>query len=308
MKIIFMGTPEFSVRVLQSLIDSEYEIVLVVSQPDKKVGRGQKVAFPPVKKLALENDLEVFQPENINEHLDYIKSFEADFIVTCAYGQFLSNEILACAKTKAINVHASLLPSHRGGAPIHRSILEGDEYTGVSIMEMVEAMDAGDVFVFEKVKIEYEDTLSTLHDKLSVVGAKLLPEAIKKIIADPSCGKAQDHAKATYSPNIAKAERLLDFNDSARNIYNKVRAFNPFPSAYVTFNDSNIKLFEVQETNNKSNKQPGEVVSITKQGVEVCTNDYNILITKLTVPGKSALTALQFYNGNKLISVGNKFN
>lgn len=308
MKIVFMGTPDFSVKVLQNLIDKNYEIALVITQPDKKVGRGQKFMPTPVKTVALENNLKVFQPENINEHLEVIKDENPDFIVTCAYGQFLSDEILNLAKIRAINVHASLLPMHRGGAPIHRSILNGDEYTGVSIMKMVKRMDAGEVYIQDKIKIEYEDTLAIVHDKLSELGASLLPKAIESIINNPNCGKDQDEELATYSPNIEKWERIIDFNESSKNIYNKVRAFNPFPCACVNYLENVIKIYEVKETNVKSANQPGEVVSITNEGIEVSTSDYNILITKLTLPGKSVLNAQQFYNGNKLISVGQKFN
>lgn len=308
MKIVFMGTPEFSVGVLQSLIDKNYEIALVITQPDKKVGRGQKFAPTPVKKIALENNLNVFQAENINEHIDVIKDAKPDFIITCAYGQFLCDEILELAKVRAINVHASLLPMHRGGAPIHRSILNGDEYSGVSIMKMIKQMDAGEVYIQEKVKIEYEDTLAIVHDKLSELGASLLPQAIELILSDPNCGIDQDESKATYSPNIDKTERLINFSETSKNIYNKVRAFNPFPCACVNFDGNIIKVFEVKETTSKSNSQPGEVISITTNGIEVTTKDNNILITKLTLPGKSVLNAQQFYNGNKLISVGDKFN
>ncbi len=308
MKIIFMGTPEFSVNVLKELINSKYEIALVVSQPDKKVGRGQKYVSTPVKKLAVENNLNVFQPDNINDHVDVIKEIGPDFIVTCAYGQFLTKEILKCAKVKAINVHASLLPKHRGGAPIHRSILNGDEYTGVSIMEMIEAMDAGKVFLQQSVKIEYSDTLATLHDKLSTLGSRLLPKAIDMIVENPDIGEDQDDSNATYSPNISKDERLLDFNDSSINIYNKVRAFNPFPCTNIKYEGNTIKVFEVKELDNESIYQPGYIVDITKNGIEVCTKDKNILITRLTLPGKSAMDAVQFYNGNKLVSVGKQFN
>lgn len=308
MKIVFMGTPDFSVNVLKELIDSKLEIALVVSQPDKKVGRGQKYVSTPVKKLAVENNLNVFQPDNINHHVEVIKEIEPDFIITCAYGQFLCKDILECAKVKAINVHASLLPFHRGGAPIHRAILNGDEYTGVSIMEMIEEMDAGKVFIQEKLKIEYSDTLATVHDKLSKLGSLLLPKAIQLILDNPEIGEEQDNSLATYSPNISKEERILDFNDSSKNIYNKVRAFNPFPCTNIKYESNNIKVFEVKELSTKSKHQPGYIVDITKEGIEVCTNDNNILITRLTLPGKSAMDALQFYNGNKLINVGKRFN
>lgn len=308
MKIIFMGTPEFSVNVLQKLIDSNLDVALVISQPDKKVGRGQMIIETPVKRVAVENNLEVFQPENINEHVDVIKSVNPDFIVTCAYGQILKKETLELANIKAINVHASLLPKHRGGAPIHRAILNGDEYSGVSIMEMIPKMDAGNVFIQEKVKIEYEDTLASLHDKLSSLGASMIVEAINMIATTNDSGSVQDESKVTYSPNISKEERVLSFNDSSRNIYNKVRAFNPFPSTTIKYGKHSIKVFGVKELDKVSNNEPGYIEDITKDGIEVCTNDNNILITELVIPGKSKMNALQFYNGNKLIQIKGKFN
>ncbi len=306
MKVVFMGTPDFSVPVLNSLVLHGLEILLVVSQPDKQLGRGRKVHFTPVKQAALKHGLQVFQPENINEHVSVIKELQPDFIITCAYGQILSRQLLDCAKIKAINVHASLLPMHRGGAPIHRAILNGDLYSGVTIMEMVEKMDSGNIFLQDKVEILKEDTLASLHNKLSILGSRLIVEALPDI-ASGALGVIQDDSKATYSPNISKEERMLDFNDSASNIFNKVRAFNPFPCAQVKYEDLFIKIFEVIETTNKSDKAPGFIINISSEGIEVCTNDFNIVITKLQMPNKKQVCASEFFNGNKTLKVNTTF-
>lgn len=306
MKVVFMGTPDFSVPVLNSLVLHGLEILLVVSQPDKQVGRGRKVQYTPVKKAALEHGLNVFQPENINEHIDVIKDLDVDLIITCAYGQMLSKELLACAKVKPINVHASLLPKHRGGAPIHRAILEGDKYSGVTIMEMVEKMDSGNIFLQDKVEITNDDTLATLHNKLSILGARLIVEAIPEI-ANGYEGIAQDEEQVTYSPNIGKEERKIDFNNNAVDIFNKIRAFNPFPCAHAIYDDLHIKIYETQVTDVTSKNEPGTIINITKLGIEVATNDFNILITKLKMPGKQMVDAVSFANGNKYLKINTNF-
>lgn len=307
MKVIFMGTPEFSVPVLESLINSDFEVVLVVTQPDKQVGRGRKVKFNPVKELAISKEIELYQPENINEHTEYICNIRPDFIVTCAYGQILCEDILNCAAIKSVNVHASLLPAHRGGAPIHRSILNGDKYTGITIMEMIPMMDAGDIFFQKKVEILESDSLATLHDKLSKVGSEMIVESLQLIASNNFNSVKQDEEKVTYSPNILKEERQILFDDEAINIFNKIRAFNPYPCAYANYDGKLIKIYESLISNSESKEVPGTIVDITKQGIEVATLTKNIIIKKLQLPGKKVVDAPAFYNGNKLIEKGNLF-
>ncbi len=306
MRVVFMGTPDFSVVVLNSLVAHGFEISLVISQPDKQVGRGRKVKQTPVKTAAINHGLPVFQPENVNCHVNIIKDLDPDLIITCAYGQILSKELLSVAKIKAINVHASLLPKHRGGAPIHRAILNGDEYSGVTIMEMVEKMDSGNIFLQDKVKILQSDTFASLHNKLAILGARLLVEAIPEIVISNQ-GVIQDESKVTYSPNISKEERFINFDDSAQNVFNKVRAFNPFPCAQTYYNNNSIKIYEVLLTTNKSLALPGTIINISKDGIEVCCKDFNVLIVKLQMPGKQVVDIKQFINGNKVIEIGKVF-
>ncbi len=306
MRVVFMGTPDFSVPVLNSLVLHGIEILLVISQPDKQVGRGRKVKYTSVKEAALKHNLQVFQPDDINAHVEIIKELEPDLIITCAYGQILSRELLDCAKIKAINVHASLLPKHRGGAPIHRAILNGDRYSGVTIMEMVEKMDSGNIFLQDKVEILKSDTLASLHNKLAILGSRLIVEAIPEIVSGVA-GVVQDESQVTYSPNISKEERTIDFNSCALQIFNKVRAFNPFPCAQAKYDEMFVKIYEVVETTKKSNEKPGTIVSITKAGIEVCTSDFNVLITKLQMPNKKQVSAEEFINGNKILKVDTAF-
>ncbi len=301
MKIVYMGTPDFSVEVLKSLINNKYDVCLVVTQPDKEVGRGKKVTYTKVKEYALANSLEVLQPDNINDAAFEIAKYNPDFIITCAYGQILGEKVLQIPKVRALNVHASLLPKHRGGAPIHRAILNGDSVTGVSIMEMVKRMDAGDVFDFVEVEILDSDNLKSLHDKLAIAGGKLLTDVIDKIYKNSIVPVKQDETKATYSPNIAKEERHLLFNDTSRNIFNKVRAFNPFPMCYVIYDDVMVKIHNLEITKTKSDASPGSIIKIDKTGILVATKDYNVNITRLQLPSKKSVSVSEFYNGNNLI-------
>ncbi len=301
MKIVYMGTPEFSVTVLDYLVKNNFDIQLVVTQPDKQVGRGKKVTFTKVKEYAVNNNLNVIQPNNINDCIEEIKKLNPDFIITCAYGQFLCDELLALAKVLALNVHASLLPKHRGGAPIHRAILNGDSVTGISIMEMVSKMDAGDVYVSSKVDILDSDTLETVHDKLSHLGGELLVRSLEDIYKGNIKPVVQDEKNVTYSPNISKEERVIGFDNSARDIFNKVRAFNPFPMAYAIYKEKMIKIHNVEILDSCCDKQPGTIINISIDGIEVATKDFNLLIKKLQLPNKRAVDNIEFYNGNSLL-------
>ncbi len=307
MKIVYMGTPDFSVTVLDYLVKNNFDIQLVVTQPDKQVGRGKKITFTKVKEYAMENNLRVIQPIDINDSLDEIKDINPDFIITCAYGQFLCDELLDLSNIVSLNVHASLLPMHRGGAPIHRAILNGDSKTGISIMEMVSKMDAGDVYVTSEVEITDQDTLETLHNKLSHIGGKLLVGCLEDIFDGKVTPVKQDENQATYSPNISKEERVISFKKNARDIFNKVRAFNPFPMAYAVYESKMIKIYEVEVLSEKSTEEAGMIVNISKEGIIVATDDYDIKIKKLQLPNKKAVSSIEFYNGNSLLVENTKF-
>ncbi|XMB85690.1 methionyl-tRNA formyltransferase [Mycoplasmatota bacterium WC44] len=302
MKIIFMGTPDFSCNVLQNLKDN-YDVALVVTQPDKKVGRKREIKFTPVKELALKNNIEVYQPVRIKDEYQKIVDEKPDLIVTAAYGQFIPEEIINCPKYGCINVHASLLPSYRGGSPIHKAITSGDEYSGVSIMYMVKKMDAGDVLNQVKVKIEDEDTCASLFDKLSVSGSELLIETIPMIVNGTVTRTKQDESKVTYAYNITREEERINWDSTSREIFNHIRGFYTWPGTFTKLGDTVIKIFpgKIAECNEGT---PGEIKSITKEGMLVKTSDSGYLVSEIQVQGKKRILIKDFINGNKLISVG----
>ena len=229
LKIVFMGTATFSEAVLKNLIQHDYNIVQVVSQPDRRVGRKKELKMPEVKVVALEHDIPVFQPQRIKEDYQAILDMQPDLIITAAYGQMIPQEVLDCPRLGCINVHASLLPKYRGGAPVHYAILNGDEKTGVTIMYMVKKMDAGNIIYQKETPIAYDETVGELYDRLSTLGAEAIVEAMPSIIEGTNASIPQDESKVTYSPVISREQEKIDFNRPAIEIYNHVRGLNPWP-------------------------------------------------------------------------------
>ncbi len=309
-KIIFMGTPDFSVPILQTLFQSSYEIVLVVTQPDRPKGRKKELTAPPVKKAAVKLGIPVFQPEKLSKEYEEILSYEADLIVTAAYGQLLPKEVLDYPPYGCINVHASLLPELRGGAPIHYSILEGKKETGITIMYMVEKLDAGDIISQEKVPILHTDHVGTLHDTLSIVGAKLLLDTLPSIFNQTNERSQQDESKATFAANITREQEKIDWTKSNEAVYNQIRGLHPWPVAYTTFNGERLKIWWANVDNKVYvNKQPGEIVHITQDEsfTVVCGNNRGVIITEFQPAGKKRMKVSEFLRGNpQLIQVGQK--
>lgn len=303
-KIIFMGTPEFSVPVLDVLIKN-YKVIAVVTQPDKKVGREGRIVFSPIKKKALENELVIIQPTNLKEQYNEILELDPDLIVTCAYGQMLPKEILDYPKYGCINVHASLLPKYRGGAPIHRAIMNGDKESGVTIMYMAEGMDSGDIIKQESVIIEDTDSTSILHDKLSILGGKLLLDVLPSIFDGTNNRIKQDESLVTYAPIIKKEDELIDFTRSAYEIYNQVRGLNDFPGAYFMMDGRRIKVYEsyIKEEYHLD-KLDGEIINVSKEGLEVKVNNGVIVFTILQKEGKPKMHIRDFVNGLKEDIIG----
>lgn len=297
MKVIFMGTPEFSVNVLNSLIKN-YDVTMVVTQPDKRVGRNKELKYSPIKETALKNNIKVFQPEKIK--IDYLPIIEEqpDLIVTCAYGQIIPKEILELPKYGCINVHASLLPKLRGGSPIHHAIIDGYDKTGITIMYMVEKMDAGDILSQAETLITDDDNLETLHDRLSEIGAKLLIDTIPNLLNGNIKTISQNDEEVTYAWNIKREEEILNFNDSARNIFNKIRGLSPNPAATTYLDGKILKIYSSTYNNNfYINKQNGEIINIYKDGLGVKVNDGEIIIKELQLEGKKRMNAINFLNG-----------
>ncbi|WP_309087048.1 methionyl-tRNA formyltransferase [Domibacillus sp.] len=298
--IVFMGTPDFSVPVLEQIIKDGYEILAVVTQPDRPVGRKKVLTPPPVKAAALEHGLPVLQPEKLSKsaELDEIIALKPDLVVTAAYGQLLPNALLEAPNYGCINVHASLLPELRGGAPIHYSILQGKKETGITIMYMAEKLDAGDIISQAAVTIEEDDNTGTLHDKLSAVGAELLSKTIPAIIEGTSSRTPQDGAKATFAPNIRRQDEKIDWSRPGEELYNQVRGLCPWPVAYTTLNEAVVKVWKSEKTAGKSGA-PGTVLALEEDGIVVATGSETALkITELQPAGKKRMSARDYLRGS----------
>ena len=295
LKVIFMGTPDFAVPVLKSLIENCH-VVLVITQPDKKVGRKQELKFSPVKEVALENGIEVFQPEKIRKEYDKILNTECDIIITCAYGQIIPKVILDYPRLGCINVHASLLPKNRGGAPIHWCLIRGEEKTGVTIMYMDVGMDDGDIISQREYDIQASDNVGTLHDQLSLMGADLLMETLPLIVSGKNQRIKQNEEEVTFSYNIKREEEHLDFHKTGNEIINHIRGLNPWPVANMLVNQEEFKIYEA--TFEKKNVDiPGKVVDIRKDGIGISCLDGIIYLTKIKPFGKKMMDTRDYLNG-----------
>ena len=296
-KVVFMGTPDFSVPVLEGLIEN-YHVVGVVSQPDRKVGRRQEVVYSPIKELALKHDILVFQPEKIKTDYEDILALEPDIIITCAYGQIIPKEVLNYPKYGCINVHASLLPKLRGGAPIHHAIIDGYDKTGITIMYMDEAMDSGDIISQREVVIDKEDTMESLHDKLRIVGKELLLSTLPSILDGTNQRIKQDTSEVTYAYNIKREEEYLDFSKSSLELYNQIRGLCPFPGSSCVIGEKEFKVYFARiEKIDTSDKKPGEVLHIYKDGLGIATSDYELVLLDIKPFGKRRMLASSFVNG-----------
>lgn len=296
-KVIFMGTPEFSVPVLEMLIENT-NVIMVVTQPDAYVGRKHELTFSPVKKKALEHNIEVYQPEKIRNEYEYILEKEPDVIITCAYGQIIPSILLDTPKYKAINVHASLLPKLRGGSPLHKCIIDGYDETGVTIMYMAPGMDDGDIITQSKVKIEENDNVGIIHDKLSVLGKDLLLETLPSIFDGTNTRTKQNEEEVTFAYNIKREEEKIDFNKTSKEVHNQIRGMYPFPVAYTTLDGEIIKICE-SRLSDKQASDPGKIINIYDDGIGVSCIDKEIIITKLKPSGKKEMSAKDYINGKK---------
>lgn len=298
LKVIFMGTPDFSVPVLNELINN-CQVILVVTKTDAKAGRHQEISFSPIKKVALENNIPLFQPIKIKEDYQTIIDLNPDIIITCAYGQIIPKEVLDCPKYGCINVHASLLPKYRGGAPIHWAILNGEKETGITIMYMNEGMDTGDIIAKESIPILESDNVGTLFDKLSLMGANLLIKTLPSII-DQTCNREkQDDSMASYAPTLKRADELIDFNKTTLEVFNKIRGLNSWPLAYMILNNEETKILECEKSYGSFDKNPGEITRISKDKIGIKTKDGEVLITKIKPNGKRAMFVKEYLNGLK---------
>ena len=302
MKIVFMGTPDFAVGALEALIEAGHEVVAVVTQPDKPKGRGKEMQMTPVKACAVEHNIEVFQPVKIKtpEAVEVLKGYGADLFVVAAFGQILSKEILDMPKYGCVNIHASLLPKYRGAAPIQWAILDGEKETGVTIMQMNEGLDTGDMLTKVIVPIEDTDTGESLFDKLAEAGAKLLVETIPQMEAGTLQPEAQDDAKSTYAKMIKKEMGHIDWKKEAIVLERLVRGMNSWPSAYTYLNGKTLKVWEasVEESTNKA--AVGEVVEVTKDSIKVQTGKDLLVLKQIQLEGKKRMDVAAFLLGYKV--------
>ena len=295
-KIVYMGTPDFSVLPLKEL-NNKYNIVGVVTQPDKMVGRKKEIKFSPVKEFAIENNLKVIQPIKIREDYKEILDLKPDIIITCAYGQIIPKELLNYPKYGCINIHASLLPKLRGGAPIHKAIINGYETTGVTIMYMDEKMDSGDIIYQEKIKIENDDNAGTLFDKLSVLGSKMIIDILPSILNKTNKRIKQDENEVTYAYNITREEEKIDFNKTTKEVYDQIRGLYPWPVGYTTLDEKKVKIYNSLISNTNKQASSGEIINIYNDSIGVKTKDGEIKILELQFEGKKRISVKDYLNG-----------
>ncbi|SEM76627.1 methionyl-tRNA formyltransferase [Paenibacillus sp. OV219] len=303
MRIVFMGTPEFAVPSLAAILEEGHTVELVVTQPDRPKGRKKTLTPPPVKDAALLRGLPVAQPERLrkSDTVDQIAAIKPDLIVTAAYGQILPKAVLEIPRLGCINVHGSLLPKYRGGAPIQRSIINGETVTGVTIMYMAEGLDTGDMISVVEVPISDEDTSGTLFEKLTIAGAQLLRETLPSIEVGTVQAVPQNNDEATYSPNLTREDERIDWNRSAREIYNQVRGLSPMAGGFTIWNGEPFKVWGCKPVSQSSaGLEPGTVLETTDAGIVVQTGEDTLLLTVIQPAGKKAMNAVEWLKGARL--------
>ena len=302
MKVVFMGTPDFAVPVLDEIIKAGHEVGYVITQPDKAKNRGKKVQFTPVKELAVAHDIEVLQPERIKESpetMELLKAYEPDIAVVVAYGQIIQKELLDLPKYGCVNVHASLLPKLRGASPIHHAILQGEEETGVTIMQMAEGLDTGDMLTKVTLPIDGMNC-EALHDQLAELGAKLLVETLPMIEAGEVTPVPQDDALSSYAGLISKKDGVIDFTKTPEEIERQIRAFDPWPGAYCAYKGETMKLWKAVCLDKNSDAQPGTIVNVCNDGNDICCGGRLLRATEIQMPGKKRVEVKAYLLGNKI--------
>lgn len=301
LKIIFAGTPEFAAKALQALLSSHHQIIAVYTQPDRPAGRGQKLRMSPVKELALQANIPVFQPTTLEkEECMRMAELKADLMLVTAYGLLLSTDALNTPKLGCINIHASLLPRWRGAAPMQRAIIAGDTQTGISIMQIVERLDAGPILYQIKCEISANDTTDSLHDRLAKMAAQEIVGVLQRLQNHELIPIPQEEHLASYANKLSKQEASIDWQESAKQIERKIRAFNSWPVAYTYLDASRVRIWEAVVHNTQSQQNPGSVVEISNKGIEVATGKEVLIIKKLQLSGGKAISAKDFINAHNI--------
>lgn len=304
MKVIFMGTPDFSVGTLEALIEAGHEVALVVTQPDKPKGRGGKMQYTPVKEVAVDHNIPVYQPKRIREPecIEELRKYNADIMVVIAFGQILPKEILEMTPYGCVNVHASLLPSYRGAAPIQWAVINGEKVSGVTTMQMNEGLDTGDMLLKVEIPLDEKETGGSLHDKLAEAGARLCVETLDALKAGTVTPEKQGDSPTAYAKMLDKHMGKIDWKMSAKEIERLIRGLNPWPSAYTRWNenDKGMKIWEAEVAEGQTDKAAGTVVEVAKDGFFVQTGDGLLKITALQIPGKKRMDAAAFLRGYQM--------
>ena len=303
MRIVFMGTPDFAAASLKKLIDKKYDIAAVFTQPDKPRDRGMKLSYSPVKELALENNIPVYQPTKLRDGTatELIKSLKPDILVVVAYGRILPDDMLEVPKYGAINVHASLLPKYRGAAPIQWAVLNGDKITGVTTMYLASEMDTGDIIYTSETEIGEFETSGELFDRLMIMGAELLDRTLRDIEAGTAPRTPQDHSKASYVKMLDKSLSPIEWAKTPREVIKQIYGLQPWPVATAGLDGKVFKIYSAEYTQNKTDKAPGSVVSAGKKGIEIaCLDGETVLITELQAAGKKRMKASDYLLGHPI--------
>lgn len=296
-RVIFMGTPVFATAVLKSLIEEKYDVVAVVTQPDKPIGREQKMLPTPIKTLAMSFDIPVLQPLKVKESVDEILAYQPDLIVTCAYGQMLPKRLLDTPRLGCINVHASILPKYRGGAPIHKAVINGELKTGISLMRMAVKMDAGPVFAQREVEIGLDDTTEIVHDRLMMCASLCIKEDLRLVIEDNAVFCEQDEAKVTFAYNITSEDEKIDFDKGGRMIYNQIRGLISWPVAHFIMDGKKCKVHQAKFAEGEHSYTVPTFTEYKDDAMVLAVNDGWLYIQQLQLEGKKKTQASDFYNG-----------
>ena len=306
-RIVFMGTADFSEAVLKMLIEEQYNIVAVVSQPDRPVGRKKELKPTLVKQVALAHNIPCIQPERIKTDYQCVLDYEPELIITAAYGQIVPNAVLDYPKLGCINVHTSLLPKLRGGAPVHHAIIDGHDKTGVTIMYMAEKMDAGDMISRIETPIDDEVTVGELYERLTHLGAKLLKDTLPDFLSGNFTAEKQNEEEVTFAPTIKREEEHILFNKTVVEVSRHVRGLNPWPAGFATYQGQNVKILSGHITTEKTTKQPGTIIKADKTGIYVACTDGVYCLDEIQVPGKKRMCVRDYMNGSNIFVVDSCF-
>ena len=305
-RIIYMGTPVFSQYILEKLILAGYNIVALISQPDRPIGRKRIIAPTPTKEIALKYNIPVYQPEKIKDDYEFVKELQPDVIITCAYGQFVPQGLLDIPPHGCINIHASLLPKLRGGAPIQHALIDGFDKTGITLMEMIKKMDAGRMYAKIETDITDEDTYDSLHDRLKLLAADLILNNIDLYLEGKLEGIPQNEDEVTISPNISKEEEHVDFNKTSREVFNLIRGLSSIPGANFVYNNEVVKVYKSKIIDCKKDVEPGTIVNISKDSIDIKTVDGAVGILEFQLQGKTRIKVKDYLNGNNKFIIGTK--